>query len=172
MRLIALAMAVALPWTLVGCGDNQSSPDGDCWYCSGNGGSTGKDGSTGKGTYTFTLSGSLDRSTGEGSYRITEADDGGTVCDVAYSVTGATEDTSCSACTFAYTMPLSMPNVAVAQGCSGSEGLDGTDVGYGHAEPDTLYSGKSGVWKSNGSGSTVDGDNWSFSVVIDLSGGK
>ncbi len=184
----------------LGCGDSvneattstSSSGSGgaggdDCWYCGDGGGgnagvggattgkgSSGKGGGSGKGDgVTITWQGVLDTKTGAGSYSIVyTTDEKVDVCDVSFTIEGATLDPSCAACTFAYTMPLTMPMVTVATGCNGEDKL--TSTKWGHTDPDTVMFEKGGAYTpiKDGGTSKVDADVWTFGLSYFLPGGK
>ena len=187
-----------------GCGESavnattggNGGAGGDCWYCVGSGGSTaatmsattsGKTTSgkatSGKATsgggkdgVVITYSGSLNTKTGEGKYSYSVASgDQATLCDVSYSIVGATVDPSCVSCTFAYTMPLSAPVVTVGGAdCGGNDMLDGKEVRFGHTDPATLMFFKEGSYTpldAKLGDSQVMGDEWVFGLSYS-GGGK
>jgi len=183
-----------------GCGDsvNQATTSGtaaggggaggdDCWYCGdgGSGGMAGVGGATtgktnssskasggGKGDgVTITWQGVLDTKTGDGTYSIVyTTDEKVDVCDVSFTIEGATLDPSCAACTFAYAMPLTMPVVTADSGCNGEDKLTATK--WGHTDPDTVMFEKSGMYNAikDGGTSKVEGDTWEFGFVYYIPG--
>lgn len=177
----------------VGCDSNSvevaSSGSGtggeDCWYCGDGGSNAGSGGATsGKGSSSsgkgggsaggvmLEFSGQLNTDTGAGTYAVIyTADDDTVVCDASYTITGATIDASCTTCTFAYEMPLSMPMVTVATGCGGVDQL--TSTKWGHKDPSTVMFEKNGGYSPIDSGgtSTVEGNNWTFTFEYYLAGG-
>jgi hypothetical protein len=177
LKLRGLVATLAL-W---GCSEEPAPNDnagGNCWYCTGGGGaggnggaSTGGGGSGGKtvtGDTTYTIQGELDTATGIGTYRTStvQTAHGKSICDIGYTVTGATADATCAKCTLAYAMPLSDPVVnAGTLGCD--KMMTGTVVTWGHADPGTLYISKAGTWYpvDKGANSKVDGTTWTFDLT-------
>jgi hypothetical protein len=113
--------------------------------------------------------GELDTATGAGFYRYRLFGPGGdeAICDISFPIVDATE-ASCDRCDMAWNFPLGDAEVATADvDCTDLEAIAGTTAAYGHEDPDTLLSGKGGIWSELGQ-SEVDGDTWRFSFTYEL----
>jgi len=151
MKHLLLALGAACSF-IMGCGDTVSETGGE-----------GKDDFSG----TLTFAGELNTADGSGAYRYTfvNDDDGEALCDVSYAIVGAVSDDSCADCTFAFSMPLSSPNVVVGgETCDGMDLMDGKSILFGHQEPDVLFLEKTGSWYAakDESESQTNGDDWTF----------
>ena len=176
----------------MGCGSDEaeksdsattSTTSSTCWFCTDTGTSTSKGTTestkpsttkdTGKPSTTYYgygtgttkdygwISYPFDITTGQGDvYYYVEA------CTVYFEATGSEQLEDCDECIFALAIDLGEPYVMEGS-CDDDAVMDVTQLRYGHSDAGLHAQGEGGVWTVVDGYSKLNGNDWSFTYLVD-----